>query len=119
MKLRYYQQKNPAIWVVLESDPITPEWKVIDCYALMFMGDKFADLNEFMKIHLDFIQDKNYTYFLPSFSNAKANPETLNEIRNMKWLNDIPKGCNHKFVPYVGAFETFDYCIHCDKKKAS
>lgn len=25
--------------------------------------------------------------------------------------------CTHEFKPYIGAFQTFEYCIHCDKKK--
>lgn len=114
MKLRYYSQTNHHLWCILESEPIGPKWSIVDCYDKAFIGMEYMNLNEFQQIHSLFVEDKNYRYSIPMHS-----PETLNELRNIKWLNDISKECNHKFIPYVGAFETFDYCIHCDKKKVA
>lgn len=29
----------------------------------------------------------------------------------------LDKECNHKYVPYNGLIESYEYCLYCDKKK--
>jgi hypothetical protein len=31
--------------------------------------------------------------------------------------SDIVEGCPHEFKRYVGFSESYDYCVHCDKKE--
>jgi len=38
------------------------------------------------------------------------------KLSNSQMVSD-PMGCNHKWEPYVGITEGYDYCIHCDTKK--
>lgn len=105
MKLRFYKKSIPSMWAVIESHPTGPKWRVVECYNPMYVGWEYDDMNEFIKIHVDFVEDTSYRL---GFKDQSI----------MEQLKPITQ-CNHDFKSYVGIKEMFDYCIKCDMKKAS
>jgi len=120
MKVRYYKDTDPSVWAILESDIMTPKWTVIDCYNKGYIGFEYKDMNEFIIIHQNFIQDLTWYNPLPI---PKSNRflDLLNKLDNLKPDKITPHkpNCNHVFKLYVGMVETFEYCTKCDKKKVS
>ena len=76
MKLKYYQQTNHHIWCILESELIGPKWSIIDCYDKAYIGMEYKDLNEFLQIHLGFIEDQSYR--------LNVSKDTSNDWKNLK-----------------------------------
>lgn len=59
------------------------------------------------------------SYILHRFSAVTDDPEDdANQITfNCNLGASKPRACAHEFVPYMGLWESFEYCKHCDLKR--
>lgn len=86
MKLKFHKKTDVSKWAILESDIAGPQWKVIDCFDTMCIGYIYKDMNEFMKIHLDFIEDSSYRQL-------NLIPLTANVIPQ-SWIDSVTNAAN-------------------------
>ena len=75
-------------------------------------------MNEFVKIHPEFIEDQGYRLSNTPLIKPLYIPEWMQQP-NKDYSTLKKEHCKHEFKQYIGMVETFEYCIHCDTKKVA
>lgn len=128
MKLRYVGTVYTNLWVIIESNPTTPEWTIVDCCMPKHIGDKYKDMNEFVMCNPSFVEDTAYRVLGMGNQPAKSDQEWQDKLANdyKSWydkLNEKPKQHTHNLKERVLFTSVEEYCDGCSyiktKGKAS